>query len=134
MKQPLQNARRWLLQAEHDFEQAKKSAADGSFAYAAFFSEQAAQKALKAFLFKSGRRSIVIHSVAALAREASELEPAFQPLMDNGRRLDRHYLASRYPDALPEPATPFESYSREDAQEALAAAEEYLALARKFVS
>jgi HEPN domain-containing protein len=43
MKQPLVNARRWLRQAEHDFEQAEKSAADGSFAYAAFFSEQAAQ-------------------------------------------------------------------------------------------
>ena len=134
MKQPLVNARRWLRQAEHDFEQAEKSAADGSFAYAAFFSEQAAQKALKAFLFKSGRRAITIHSVAQLLREASVIEKAFEGLIGRGAGLDRHYLASRYPDALPEPATPFESYSMQDAEEALSVARSCLDLARKFVA
>jgi len=134
MKQPLSDARRWLRQAEHDFEQAKKSVADGSYAYAAFFSEQAAQKAVKAFLFKSGRRAVAIHSVAELAREAGSIEKAFGLLIGKGSGLDRHYLASRYPDALPRPAIPCESYTKEDAQEALAAAEEILGLARKFIS
>ncbi len=134
MKQPLLNARRWLRQAEHDLEQAKKSAADGSYAYAAFFSEQAAQKALKAFLFSSGLRSVTIHSVAELARQASGVEKAFASLVAKGKQLDRHYLASRYPDALPAPATPFESYTEEDAEESLAAAAECLNLAKTFIS
>ncbi|OFW00476.1 MAG: hypothetical protein A3G20_07460 [Acidobacteria bacterium RIFCSPLOWO2_12_FULL_59_11] len=134
MKQPLPNARRWLRQAEYDFEQAKKSAADGAYSYAAFFSEQAAQKALKAVLFKSGKRQVTIHSLAELAREASRLEKAFELLIEEGARLDRHYLASRYPDALPEPAIPSESYSKKDAEEALAQAQEFLSLARKLIA
>ena len=133
MKQPLLNARRWLRQAEYDLEQAKKSAADGSYAYAAFFSEQAAQKALKAFLFKSGRRVVTIHSVAELAREAGKVEKGFESLVGKGAGLDRHYLASRYPDALPEPAMPFESYTKEDAEEALRAAQDIFETARKFI-
>jgi len=133
MKQPLLNARRWLRQAEHDLEQAEKSAAGGAYAYAAFFSEQAAQKALKAFLFKSGKRTVPIHSVAELAREASRVEKSFEVLIGKGARLDRHYLASRYPDALPEPAIPFESYTQEDAEEALTLARDFLDLARGFI-
>jgi len=134
MKRPLLNARRWLRQAEHDFEQAQKAAVDGSYAYAAFFSEQAAQKALKAFLVRSGKRIIAIHSVAELAREAGKIEKSFAALAGKGAGLDRHYLASRYPDALPEPAIPFESYTKEDAEEAVAAAAEFLILVRKFIS
>ncbi len=133
MKRPLLNARRWLRQAEYDFEQAKRSAEDGSYAYAAFFSEQAAQKALKAFLFQSGRRVVTIHSVAELAREASKVEKRFDAFIGKGTGLDRHYLASRYPDALPEPAIPFESYTKEDAEETLAVARDCLDLVRKFI-
>ncbi len=133
MKQPLLNAHRWLRQAEHDLEQAEKSAAGGAYAYPAFFSEQSAQKALKAFLFKSGKRAVPIHSVGELAREASRVEEAFEALIGKGARLDRHYLASRYPDALPEPAIPFESYTQEDAEEALTLARDFLDLARRFI-
>ena len=134
MKQSLPNARRWLRQSEHDLEQAKRAADDGSYAYAAFFSEQAAQKALKAFLFYSGRRTAAIHSVAELAREANKLEGSFESLIGKGSGLDRHYLASRYPDALPEPAIPLESYTKEDAEQAIAVAAECLNPVRNFVS
>ena len=133
MKQLLLNAGRWLRQAEYDLQQARNSLSDGSFAYAAFFSEQAAQKALKAYLFSSGRRAIAIHSVAELAREAGRQEEAFAALVSGGAQLDRHYLASRYPDALPTPAAPFESYFQRDAEEAIAIAAECLRVAKLFI-
>lgn len=119
MKNPKANALRWLRQADYDLQQARKLLEDEVFSYAAFFAEQSAQKALKAFLIFSGKRFITIHSVGELAKEAAALQAAFQSLIDEGKRLDRHYLTSRYPDALPEPAIPAEAYVKSDAEEAV---------------
>lgn len=121
MKNARRNAARWLRQARYDIEQAERLLHQEVYPYAAFLAEQAAQKALKAFLIAQGRRYVMIHSVAELARQAGAYDAAFTELIDSGRRLDRHYLTSRYPDALPEPAIPAEAYVREDAVEALAA-------------
>jgi len=118
MKDSQGNANRWLKQAEFDLEQAWRSLRDGSFAYAAFFAEQSAQKALKAFLISQGQRFITTHSVGELAREAALANNVFTALIDDGKKLDRHYLASRYPDALPAPAIPATSYTKNDAEEA----------------
>ena len=122
MKNALRNAARWLRQAEYDLKQAERLLEEGVFSYAAFFAEQSAQKSLKAFLLSRGRRLVAIHSVGELAREAVKLEGKFQPLIDRAKRLDRHYLTARYPDALPEPAIPAEAYAREDAEEAVTTA------------
>ena len=124
MKNALRNASRWLRQAEYDLVQADRLLQEGAFSYAAFFAEQSAQKSLKAFLLSRGTRVVTIHSVAELARQASEMERAFESLVDQGKRLDRHYLTSRYPDALPEPAIPAEVYVRQDGEEAVAIARE----------
>ena len=122
MKNALGNAERWIRQAEYDLEQARRLRDEGVYSYAAFFAEQSAQKSLKAFLIARGMRFVPIHSVGELAKEAAALETRFAPLIDSGKRLDRHYLISRYPDALPAPAIPAEAYVREDAEEAVAAA------------
>lgn len=90
--------------------------------------KQATQKSLKAFLIFQGRRFVTIHSVGELLKEATSLDSAFSSLLAAGKRLDRHYLATRYPDALPEPAIPAESYVREEAEEAIATAESNLNL------
>ena len=124
MKNAEQNAARWLRQAEYDLEQAERLLRDGVFSYAAFFAEQASQKALKSFLLSQGRRVVAIHSVGELAKEAAKLDSRWAPLADRGKKLDRHYLTSRYPDALPAPAIPAESYGRDDAEEALSIARE----------
>ena len=134
MKNSVSNARRWVKQAEFDLRQAKKSLEDSSFAYAAFFAEQSAQKSLKGFLFARGARAVVIHSIAELAREAGVYEPVFLDCIERGAKLDRHYIASRYPDALPEPAVPFESYAKDEAQEAIRVAEEIFDISKKFIS
>lgn len=119
MKDPSRNAARWLRQARYDIEQAQRLLDLEVYQYAAFLAEQAAQKALKAFLISRGRRFVMIHSVAELARLAAAFDPGFEALIDSGRWLDRHYLTSRYPDALPDPAIPAEAYVRQDAEEAV---------------
>lgn len=121
MKDPSRHAVRWLRQARYDIEQAQCLLDREVYPYAAFLAEQAAQKALKAFLISRGRRFVMIHSVAELARLATAYDSAFEGLIDAGRRLDRHYLTSRYPDALPDPVIPAEAYVRQDAEEAVAA-------------
>ena len=60
--------------------------------------------------------------VGELAKKASLFNGVFESLIDSGKKLDRHYLASRYPDALPEPAIPAESYVKDEAEEAVAIA------------
>ena len=117
------NAHRWIEQAQFDLETARKLLADGNFSYAAFSAEQSAQKALKAFLLVKSRKYLTIHSVGELAGQAAAFEPKFKALGESAKRLDRHYLASRYPDALPEPAIPATSYTREEAEEAVQTAE-----------
>ncbi|MCS6953684.1 MAG: HEPN domain-containing protein [Bryobacterales bacterium] len=134
MKDSARQAARWLRQARYDLEQAQRLLEQQVYAYSAFLAEQAAQKALKAFLISRGRRSVMIHSVAELAREAARFDVEFSALIDRGRRLDRHYLTSRYPDALPDPVIPAEAYAREDAEEAVEAARAIVGLAAGRVS
>ena len=49
------------------------------------------------------------------------------------RRLDRHYLTSRYPDALPEPAIPAEVYVHQDAEEAVSTARAVFETAKRAI-
>ena len=119
MKHPQINATRWLRQANYDLKEAIRSLKTNSFAYATFFAEQSAQKSLKAYLFFRGKRAIFIHSIAELIKEAASSDKAFLTFVEEGQKLDRYYLASRYPDALPEPAVPAESYSKSEAEEAV---------------
>ncbi len=124
MKRPLETAKRWLAQAEHNLG-LTRSLVDGAFWGAAcFHAEQTSQLALKAFLYWRGRRFVNIHSVRSLALECGREDPEFLPFEDYGTVLDRYYLSTRYPDVLPEPAIPFESFSQRDAREALSYATE----------
>jgi len=131
MKRPLEQSERRYRQACYDFEQARRLLEQGVFSYAAFFAEQAAQKALKSYLFARGERAVLLPSVAALAPRAAETDELFVALVDAGRRLDRHSLTSRYPDALPDPAIPGESYTRGDVEDAIGASAAVLQAARQ---
>ena len=134
MKNNKENSLRWQRQAEYDLNQGIKLLADGNFSYASFFAEQAAQKILKAFLIFKGRRFITIHSVGELLKEAAALDNKFSPLINKGKKLDRHYLISRYPDALPEPAIPAESYTKDEAEEAVEIAKQIFEITKNLIS
>ena len=130
MKTPLETSKRWPPQAEHSLI-ATKALFDGGFwAEACFHSEQTAQLALKAFLFFRGRRFVNIHSVRTLILGCGKEDPVFSPLENYGSFLDRYYLTTRYPDAPPAPAIPFQSFTEEEAKLAVEHASEIVGLAR----
>ena len=130
MKTPLETGRRWLAQAEHSLSMAQLILDGGFWAGACFQAEQTAQLALKAFLFLKGRRYVNIHSVRTLVLECGKEDPSFLPLEDHGSFLDRYYLTTRYPDALPAPAIPFQSFTEGEARQAIDHASEIVGLAR----
>ncbi len=128
MKPGREAALRWLRQAEHDLAIARGHRQRGDYSAACFMAEQAAQKALKAFLIGHGHRSVPSHSVAQPAERCAQLDPAFAVHMTAGRVLDQYYIPTRYPDAPAPPAVPFESYTQEQGTTAVAAAPAIVAL------
>ena len=129
MKRPRETALRWFKQAEHDLSMANRLEEE-SPADACYFSEQASQRALKAFLYLKGSRSQPEHSVAFLAQRCGEIDPAFASFIQAGTAMDQYYIPTRYPDALADPAVPYESYSIEQAKEAVRLASEMLTAVR----
>jgi HEPN domain-containing protein len=99
-----------------------------------FHAEQTAQLALKAYLFLEGRRFVNVHSIRSLAEECSKYDATFTAIIDYGIVLDRYYLTTRYPDALPPPAIPSESFTEREAHQALDYATEMVELARARIS
>jgi HEPN domain-containing protein len=128
MKPGIEAGQRWLRQATHDLTIAKRHQEEGEYSDACFMCEQASQKALKAFLFAQGRRSIPIHSVAQLAEQCAKIDHDFNKHVASGRILDQYYIPTRYPDALAPPAVPFESYTEEQGEKAVASAQAIVSL------
>lgn len=114
----------WLWQAKRDLEQARSSMASGFHEWACFASQQAAEKALKA-LFQRVGADAWGHSLADLvAIVPAELAPP--PSLElAARRLDKHYIPTRYPDSLPSGA-PGQSYTEGEAQQAILDANEII--------
>lgn len=119
MKQPKQNAERWLREAEYTFRLGEKLHTEKAYSYACFLAEQTAQKALKAVLYFDGARLITMHSIAKLLEEIGRKRPEFLLFKADGGRLDQYYLSTRYPDAVAEPAIPSEIFVEDQSREAL---------------
>lgn len=134
VREALETARRWLAQAEHNLSMAEALLESGFWAGACFNAEQTDQLALKAFLFARGKRNFNIHSVQELAKQCVNEDGDFSSVVEYGGPLDRYYLSTRYPDALPEPAIPFESFTDREARQALGYATEIVELVRAKVS
>jgi HEPN domain-containing protein/predicted nucleotidyltransferase len=130
MKKPLETARRWLAQAEHNLIMTRSLLDNGFWAGTCFQAEQTAQLVLKAYLFLQGRRFVNVHSIPTLAQECSQYDAAFLPIIEHGVVLDRYYLSTRYPDTLPAPAIPYQSFTEQEAQQALGYVTEMVTLVK----
>lgn len=117
--------RRWKKQADLDLDDAEYSARGKRYHLACFLSQQAAEKAVKAWLYLQGHSLVWGHSVAELVDDASESDEAFSTLKEKGAFLDRFYIPTRYPNGLPG-GIPSESFSERDADEALKTAREII--------
>jgi HEPN domain-containing protein len=107
-----------LAQARDDLRAAHILMEGGASAQAAFWSQQAAEKAMKALWFGLDLDPWG-HSVGRLIRDLPKRERAvFEPLLSEALALDKLYIPTRYPDALAD-LTPAEAYTREEAKTAL---------------
>jgi len=122
-----QEADRWLTQAQHDLRAAVLNRRESFPEIACFLAQQAAEKALRAFLYAQGKQMVSEHAVHLLARACATYNPSFVALEEACRSLDQYYLPTRYPDSLPG-GVPHEVYTDAQAREATRVAQEVLDL------
>jgi len=115
----------WLKQAESESLWAKDSFAAGHWGPVCFTAQQIAEKCLKSIALFRGAADIRSHSLVKIA-EALGINGEIEKM---GRRLDVYYISARYPDAFSEGA-PFEYFDREQAEEALGYARQFIDLAK----
>jgi len=120
-------AMRWLRQSKHDAAAAEVNRREGYPEIACFLSQQAAEKALKAFLYQQGERPVIGHSVYLLCRKCQTYEEEFSSILDTCKELDQYYIPTRYPNALPG-GIPHEVFIDAHAREALKMLERVMAL------
>ena len=89
----------WFRQAEVEFEDASFLQEKRRFYLALFLYQQAAEKALKAYLFAQGEEEFYTHSVQDLLQLATQYDPEFASLSP-AKDLDRYYIPTRYPNGL----------------------------------
>ncbi len=132
MNNNVQEARRWFEQSRHDARAAEMNSREGFPEIACFLCQQAAEKALKAFLYYQGERPVVGHSTFLLAKRCQDYEQGFSPILDVCRTLDRYYIPTRYPNGLPG-GIPHEVFTAQDARRALEDLEQVMALVTSYL-
>jgi HEPN domain-containing protein len=102
MMQPEKEALRWLTHAKDEFLDADDLRRRSRFYLALFHFQQAAEKALKAFMYAEIESVEVFytHSVEELASMAREIDPDFGSI-SRAKKLDQYYIPTRYPNSLP---------------------------------
>ncbi|MGH9363332.1 MAG: HEPN domain-containing protein [Thermoanaerobaculia bacterium] len=125
--------KRWMQQAVADLEAAEDSLKTQHFEWACFQSQQAAEKALKAFIYLHGRTSVLSHSLADLVREAGALDASFASLLAEAKHLDAFYIPTRYPNGLMSVDPPARYYDQKDATPCIQSARSILTACRRFV-
>ncbi|MGD2069286.1 MAG: HEPN domain-containing protein [Gemmatimonadota bacterium] len=118
----------WFRQSEADLRHARNSLEDGDHEWACFAAQQAAEKALKSVVQAEGGEAWG-HSVTVLVGEIAERLDVPDGLADAGRRLDKHYIPTRYPNGF-ESGAPTDYYTAGEAEAAIADAEAILEFCR----
>lgn len=98
-----EEAVRWLVQAQDEFADADELRLRGRFYLALFHFQQAAEKALKAYLYltvRSREEVFTTHSVEDLLHKVRGIDREFRGVK-GARKLDEYAIRPRYPDSLP---------------------------------
>jgi HEPN domain-containing protein len=120
-----------LAQAARDLEHARHARDDGDHEWACFAAQQSAEKAVKAALLALGGVGWG-HSVLRLLADLGQRQPLPSDLLDAARRLDHHYVLTRYPNGFPAGA-PRDYYTAAEAEQAIDDAAAILDLCRQLV-
>jgi HEPN domain-containing protein len=126
-------ARRWFQQAFYDLSAARWNIQGGFYDTACFLAEQAGEKALKSLLYYQGARrtALFTHSLVEMIREGEKQVKSLSRLLNQARKLDLHYIPSRYPNGIPS-GYPHQFYGKENADEALVAADKIFSAVKIF--
>jgi HEPN domain-containing protein len=92
-------ARNWYTQARSEFRDALALEERGRYYLALYLYQQAAEKALKAFLFDAGEGDLFTQSVKDLLGLAESIDPTMDRLRSSGK-LDMYHIPTRYPNGL----------------------------------
>ena len=111
-------ATRWLGQAERDLDDALFLETGNRFNSCCFLAQQAAEKAIKAFLYLQGAEFVWGHSVVELCEDAAHFDSQFALLKKYAASLDKYYIPTRYPDGLPG-GLPADAFQKDDADMAV---------------
>ncbi len=112
---------RWFLQGKEELDTAKVDFNAGKWFAAAFWTQQAVEKVLKAlYLFTKKESPGTTHSLTFLGRELGVPQEFLRLLRDS----TKDYYLSRYPDASED--VPFLMYRKEDVEQGLSTAEDLL--------
>ncbi len=121
-------AERWIAQAGEDLEAARVLSEGGRYAQACFYSQQAAEKALKGVGWLQGE-DLWGHSLVKLCEKLAGLGVEVGARQEDLIALDRLYIPTRYPNGLPD-IIPQQGFLKSDAEEAIARAERVVGLAK----
>jgi len=90
---------KWIKYAEEDLEFAKYSFGIGKHRYACYFSQQAVEKLLKAFLIKNKIKIPKTHDILELLDKCIEIDKDFEELNKlDLEKLSLFYTMTRYPE------------------------------------
>jgi len=122
----------WFNQAKKDLKHAKNSLNSEDYEWACFSSQQSAEKAAKSVFMKLNK-DCWGHSVSYLLRELTKLIKVDEDLIDLAKQLDKDYILARYPNGF-DIGTPFEYYSKKDAEESIKNAEKIIKFCESVIS
>ena len=98
---PASEAKAWMVKAWRDLETARRAATGEPPFYdiAVYHCQQAAEKAVKAFLVHHGKPYEKTHDIEVLVDLAREIAPNFSKLADAADALTPYATRFRYPNA-----------------------------------
>ncbi len=122
-------SRKWFEFAQDDLSWSKASFKDGFLKGACFAAQQAAEKALKAYIISQGKNIKKIHDIRALLEECLKTDESFEELREECSTLNSYYAPTRYPDI-----GEFMDFNEKNAKEAYSFAENILSFIEKKLS
>jgi HEPN domain-containing protein len=128
----MERSRDWWVQAQADLRHAHDARSSGSFEWACFAAQRAAEKALKA-VFEKRQQKVWGYTLTYLLQALDEQEPVPEELFEQAKILDKHYIPTRYPNGLAHGA-PTEFYTRKEADDAIRYSQEILRFCERLLA
>lgn len=122
----------WLKQALYDLEHAEASHNLGHYEWACLSAQQSSEKAVKS-IFYALTAEVWGHGIYRLLERLPDNIQIDDKLLDESKKLDRHYIPSRYPNGLVS-GTPRESFTKLDSEEAIRIAKKIYRFSQNTIS